>query len=541
MTTPPTTSSGPAAHLFATGVFDEPVNLMIPCPGLPAQEDDAGLQVEPTGLATLKRVGIGAESCLLVTMAKLDAGEDAEQEFCVKSGPAGDVVCRVVLRRTRCVINDALVRPEPSSPPLHPEMIAGVLWHSWRRFSEVVGLKRFTSGLGGSDVVVFRPRLSRPPALDPSFAGPDVPDVFNSSWGSPLLAKTGPACKVREEWNRFRVFLADRVHPFMSRSENLYSVSLAETGSLPQAGGPPRATIIGSFLGGDLLRAEALENVILGGASAELLDRLVARVFLVLSPWHTGGQVAPLKKWWKMWHPGPKDASPSECKLFGKFDFTREADRERFRAPLMWDVAFGKEAHLHHHLLGRKRDGLIHRLLELEVQFSVIHGDLHPRNVLADPNDVWFLDFGETTVAPTLFDFAKLEIYARLWCLELKPEAHNFGDNVMQLERLLIDNFTDTEATLEPIRRIASHLGASSEDLLRLCRVITSIRRHAVRFSNGAPDRRDYLAVLYLTALNTLRYAGTDTASPDNFRLVTALCWQVEDILSRMTGMEPFA
>ena len=49
---------------------------------------------------------------------------------------------------------------------------------------------------------------------------------------------------------------------------------------------------------------------------------------------------------------------------------------------------------------------------------SIIHGDLHTRNVIVSPRGMpYYIDFSDTGIGPTLFDFIKHESY--LWCWSL--------------------------------------------------------------------------------------------------------------------------
>ena len=191
-----------------------------------------------------------------------------------------------------------------------------------------------------------------------------------------------------------------------------------------------------------------------------------------MAAWYDGGRVEPLGKWSAVFK--QEDAA---LLLFGKYDFTKEDQwarrqvdsrtnpmgRAEFREGLQWDTKFITEKHLHDHLIGNKdAPGLIPKLMQMPVRFSLIHGDLHPRNILVDRQNVWLLDFGETGVAPTLFDFAKLEVYLRLWCLDLAPTADDPVGADDRFERLLIDLMTGSESSLDPIRELAPAMGAGS-------------------------------------------------------------------------------
>ncbi|MFO0869707.1 MAG: phosphotransferase [Pirellulales bacterium] len=533
---------------FAGPQSDQPLELSLllqvdksPTPALPHSWTMHDERVQLTALPTAVP---GIVHVVAVVPPAEDPASDDEVVFSLAANShLGAPACRVVLRRTVCTIGMALLERRAGAPPLRPPARAALLWHGWRRYSEVSGLKRFTSGKSGNDVIVCRPRLRDPAGNLPT--GSLVPGVLSAAWGSCLLVKTGVVRKVREEWDRFQAFLSDRLHPFMSRSEQLLQVQLAgrwtddEIQAVATAG--PSATILGSFLGGDLLQAEPLEQIIQGNTHADRCASAIKQLFTVLRPWYEGSAIQPLGNWYKVFRrAGPDDDQP--LKLFGRFDLSVEADRKRYRTPLAWDFSFIERDHLQRHLLGKagQRDGLLYRLMQWDVRFSLTHGDLHVRNVLADRHNVWVLDFGETGLAPTLFDFAKLEIYIRSWCLRLGPRVKNFEDAAQQFEQLLLDHLTGSEAGLEPIRDLAASLGASPDELHKVAVCIGTIRRYARRYMLGSPDCRDYLAVLYLTVLDNLRFAGNSSGSAENYRLLMQLSWVLEDALSQMAGLTPF-
>jgi hypothetical protein len=532
---------------FAAEQADQPLELTLYLKlDAPGPADDWHPRPDLPG--ALARVSATADPHIVRVVVSVPPPADPRQDDSLGfrlSGEGNPAVpdCRIELRRTVCRISSALVERNAEDPPVRDQTRAALLWHGWRRYQEVAGLKRFTSGKSGSDVLVFRPRLRDPLGDLPE--GCLVPGAISTAWGSPLLVKTGAEHKVREEWLRFQTFLVDRLHPFMSRSEAYLTVQLAtpprteEPGDLPIAAPQPAATVIGSFLGGDLLQAEPLEQLVQGGADADRCIAVLDEVFSVLKTWYSGSAVKPLGQWHRIFAGAAPDGP---IRLFGLYDLSDDVQRQAYRTPLAWDIPFIQEEHLSHHLLGRsgRRDGLLYRLMQWDARFSLVHGDLHSRNVLADEENVWLLDFGATCVAPTLFDFAKLEVYLRAWCLRLRPRGKNFEAAAQRFEHQLLDHLTGSEAGLEPLRELADSLGASPQELLKVARCICAIRRGARAYSLGTPDQRDYLAVLYLTVLDSLRFAGRDAQLTENFRLLVSFAWVLEDVLSRMAGMQPY-
>jgi len=169
------------------------------------------------------------------------------------------------------------------------------------------------------------------------------------------------------------------------------------------------------------------------------------------------------------------------------------------------------------------------------------HGDLNPRNVIGDGNNIWLIDFEHAGAAPTLMDFARLEANLRLWCLSLSSGRENVEESAEQLEKHLLDHFHGCEGSLEPVRHWADGLGADPQELQKIAHCIAHIRQLALPYCiDESPDRRDYLAVLYVTVLNLLQYACENLAPPMNYRWLLSLAWVLERVLCGIAGLQPF-
>ena len=133
----------------------------------------------------------------------------------------------------------------------------------------------------------------------------------------------------------------------------------------------------------------------------------------------------------------------------------------------------------------------------LEGSRSVIHGDLHLRNVLVDRDGrPWLIDFGRVREGHTLFDFIKLETYIRL---DVLSAASGFTlAEYAQFEEALAD------ATYYGLW--AARLPASRE-LLKAFRVIWAIRCLAGHFHPQETLAETYFRCLLLYNLAVLKYA----------------------------------
>ncbi|MEZ6140860.1 MAG: HD domain-containing protein [Zavarzinella sp.] len=472
-----------------------------------------------------------------------------------------------IIRWVNCTIVDGLLRLGEPGWSLAPSAKAALLWRAYQRYSELVGLKRLGGGLSGSDVLVFRPKLKAPPvANDPDLTTSGPIDVLNGAWGSPLLVKTDRPEKLRQEWTRYNLFLRDRQSPFIAQLEEFLVVHSSESGE-----DKPLAALIGSFLGGDTLKAEPLDKVIRGCSDLDRCLKLLDQVYGHLDSWHNNVQALSLAQWPRVFQfqhgLPPSDVHPANTSatwlLFGQFNFQKEnrdatvtwdqptwtgapsPGRQEFSAHLRWEVPFGNTAHLRHHLMGKgdRTDGLLFELLKMNAYYSLTHGDLHPRNVLCDAENIWLIDFEHTGIGPVLADYARMEIMLRLWCIELNEGSSNVGPLAEQLERLLLAHFHGSESSLEPVRQLAAGIGANPDELYKIASCIVQLRTLARRWClKEFVDGRDYLAVLYLTVLRLLPLSAQPKASmgAGNLRWCMGLFWVLEESLDHILGRTPF-
>lgn len=520
---------------------DRPVRIELELEHEPTPKPGSAFLVRDEGSLELKPQQVGEKTTRYYfdVPPPADPARDDAVTFLVSGPGLPDV--RVELRRSVCEIETALL----GGYDLLPETRAALLWYAWNRCTRLVGIKRFGSGLSGSDVIVFRPRLTAPTttagrSFDPDdFVSCAEPSMLGETWGSWLLVKTGRLAGVRQEWARGRMFLRDRLTPFTVRAEEYLRVAHSPTPKRATTPAEPRrerATLVSSFLGGDLVRAEQLEHVIRCCRDVDASRAAITRTFQTLRPWHEDGTVGKLRQYPRFFgrRGGPL------C-LFNKYDFREHADRRRYSRNAAWDVAFRRSEHLFTHLWGEKQNGLLFKLAEIDVRFSLTHGDMNPRNVLWDAGYAWLIDFEHAGVAPTVHDFAWLEANLRCYCLALNPAGGNLDAAATQFEQLLLDYFHGGETSLEPVRGLAADMGADPDELTKFAAVVAHVRREARQFClDKYPDHRDYLAVLYLCVLSILRGDRTPSQPPANLRLLVRLSWVLEEQLSRLCGLKPY-
>jgi hypothetical protein len=285
----------------------------------------------------IKAVAGGRVELRIQVVAPTTKSDDELELELVESGSPEPLPIR--FRRTRCRVETALIHPrpggDPDRAPLGGHVRAALLWYGWNRCTRLVGIKRFDTGLSGSEVFVFRPRLAAPRLdsrrhQDDDFAGSTPQRLWTESWGSWLLVKAGGVRQVRKEWSRHDVFLRDRLTPFMARTEAMLRVRSARrsTSSRRPESSRGGATLISSFVGGDLIRADPLEFRLKGGSDDASGRGVLTRIFETLAAWHDPGEVAELSHFGRFF----KDPQ-GQLRLFGPTLWEGEA-REQFRDAL---------------------------------------------------------------------------------------------------------------------------------------------------------------------------------------------------------------
>ena len=298
---------------------------------------------------------------------------------------------------------------------------------------------------------------------------------------------------------------------------------------------------ISSFVNGELIQAEPLEQAAPAAVTeVARCKQLLDNVFAVLSSWHAPGRLLPLVHWQRALSRQPAGRNGSSS---GRFDLSQRPDREGNARGLTWDSAFIMERHLHRHLLEKNRDGLLYDVMRsVKARYTLTHGDLNPRNVLCEEGNVWLIDFEHTGVAPTLIDFARMEVNLRIWCLDHESGGQDLSAAASAFEQLLLQHFHGGEGSLEPVRGMAAALGTDPKELLKLAHCVAHVRTLATPYCNDQyADRRDYLAVLYVTVLELAAASrGNCPRAAANFRVLVSLAWELERVLCHVFGRLPF-
>ena len=159
------------------------------------------------------------------------------------------------------------------------------------------------------------------------------------------------------------------------------------------------------------------------------------------------------------------------------------------------------------------------RIVEVEAYLGPHDLAAHSSKGLTDRTRIMF--------GPPGYSYVYL-IYGVYHCMNVVTEPAGHGAAVLL-------------RALEPVRGLATALGADPDDLYKIARCITHVRRLARRWCvPDFADGRDYLAVLYLTVLSLLPHAGRGFTQPANERWAVGLYWVLEETLDHLLGRPPF-
>jgi serine/threonine-protein kinase RIO1 len=127
---------------------------------------------------------------------------------------------------------------------------------------------------------------------------------------------------------------------------------------------------------------------------------------------------------------------------------------------------------------------------------SIVHGDLHLRNILVDrAGRGWLIDFARVTERHNLYDFIKLETYIRQMVLSQEKYKFSFAA-YLQFENALL------AASLGGVDISPKH-----PDLQKAYQVIQSLRQIAAHYVGHHSDfKSEYFPALFLYNLAVLKY-----------------------------------
>jgi hypothetical protein len=148
----------------------------------------------------------------------------------------------------------------------------------------------------------------------------------------------------------------------------------------------------------------------------------------------------------------------------------------------------------------------------LEGRKSLVHGDLHGRNVLVDERGKgWLIDFAKVGERHNLFDFIKLEVYVRLLALAKEYGAFSLREYV-QFEQAL-----NTSVIKE------NSIPLTNPELVKAYEVMQAIRQMARSYMRGPESfHSEYLTPLFLYCLAIMKYLPYNGAVPTQLVFLTA-------------------
>ena len=156
--------------------------------------------------------------------------------------------------------------------------------------------------------------------------------------------------------------------------------------------------------------------------------------------------------------------------------------------------------------------------LPLPHRRSIIHGDLHTRNVIVSPAGMpFYIDFSETRVGPTLFDFIKHE--AALWDWNLAAPPAGAPPCTLEDAVRLMRELTSPENRFPAPFALPQGLGEARGRrtwLAKFYQCVGRLRSLARQYSTSSDEATDYFGPLCLYAALVLRWADpSKTEDPE--------------------------
>jgi tetratricopeptide (TPR) repeat protein len=162
--------------------------------------------------------------------------------------------------------------------------------------------------------------------------------------------------------------------------------------------------------------------------------------------------------------------------------------------------------------------------MELPCAWSLIHGDLHGRNILVGPQgQPFYIDFARTGYGPTLFDFIKFEVY--LWHEGFAgwPQGEPPAECSLAQAMHLLEEFCSADPARHfpspyARRELAKSGAGGPSNWTALFRQCLATLRSAARPHVVDPLARDYFVPLALYTALMLRWCEPEEAAGDEER-----------------------
>jgi hypothetical protein len=154
--------------------------------------------------------------------------------------------------------------------------------------------------------------------------------------------------------------------------------------------------------------------------------------------------------------------------------------------------------------------------LKKSPKLSLIHGDLHPRNILYSKSTdyLWLIDFPKSGPGPLAFDFVEFEVALRRFVLSKMMEKlynsnkslQNFWENLEELEKCIAD-FTNPEN----LSFINNFLEREKESIISTVLAIQTAEEYAfTHYFTTEFERKEYWTTCVLFALSLLGKASKE-------------------------------
>jgi hypothetical protein len=160
-------------------------------------------------------------------------------------------------------------------------------------------------------------------------------------------------------------------------------------------------------------------------------------------------------------------------------------------------------------------------VMNLRCRRSIIHGDMHTRNVIVGRAMHYYIDFEFAGVGPTLYDFIKHEFVLWSWNWASWPEGPRPPECTLANALRLMDALADPSDPF-PALHVALSLDGPPSWIHRMFELIAHLRQLALEYVEDRGSKRDYFAPLCLHSTLALRWYDPSRATSDETRLAVA-------------------
>lgn len=431
---------------------------------------------------------------------------------------------KITVRYISCTLDFSLLQNDFETIsifdlPVFATMVNTLLFNAYRRYSEITFLKQITKGFSGAIVLVAQPRLLS-----------DKEDEYElkSRWASPFVVKCAPWEEMSREYGNYLCYVSEIFTLSNGDMQYYMQVKGADTAEEDRSYGQPElySTTVSTYISGDdNLQFQMFDDFIVNTEDPLPVVRGIENIVTLLDRWYIHCKTGRFDDYTEI-----SEKIPAFIFLQNEEGLLRNKKREKKI----------KEAFAYRNRFkNRWKNSLVQKVLQKalkeEGSFSVIHGDLHSKNIFINKEaKAWLIDFEKTGIGPILYDFVTLELHLRTTLLEFVDFSPILDSTLIHVERELNNLLWGISINCDTIvREIGPVVKNSPESLSCIIQTIAAIRKKSIKYCIGGPSRPDYMAMLYLCSLKRMRWADDRKNNPyQSVRNMMHIAIEAEKVLA---------